>query len=186
MKQFNNLKIGARILIGFFIVIIIAGVIGGVGISNLQRVNSSYQVSYGDSVNALELLEEVSSSFQRSRMNIYGLVLAESLSDKKFYLERVENFDRIMNEGIATYQNILSAYDSDEIKEILNHVNSLTASLEKYTSAKNNLVNTMGMNLDLKMDAYRELKDGNVRSAALEVDESISNIIKYEKEFAHS
>ena len=84
MKRFNDLKIGIRILIGFFIIVLIAGLIGGIGIYNLRQVNQSYQMSYGDSVDVLGQLEEMSNSFQRSRMNTYGLVLAESPADKSF------------------------------------------------------------------------------------------------------
>ncbi len=186
MKKFNNLKIGVRILIGFFTVIMIAAAIGTVGIQNLKQINASYESSYGDSVAALELLETVSSSFQRSRMNLYGLILAESAADKEFYLERTYSFEKTMNEGIATYQNILSAYDLDEIKDILTHLNSLTASVERYTALRENLIRTQAMDATLQTDAYHELKEGDLRSAALEVDEAISNIIAYEKEYAYS
>lgn len=186
MKQFNDLKIGVRILIGFFAIVIIAGIIGIVGIFNLRQVNNSYKSSYGDSVDALELLEDVSSSFQRSRMNVYGLVLAESSSDKDFYIERIHHFENQMNEGIATYQDILSVYDSNEIKDILNNLNRLTEAVKNCSAERENFINTMGMDNSLRSKAYRELKDGDMRSTALEVDEAIGHIIDYEKEFAHS
>ena len=186
MKRFNDIKIGTRILIGFLIVIFIAGIIGGVGIYSLQHVNTSYRSSYEDGVDALDLMEKISSSFQRSRMNIYGLVLADTSLDKDFYLERVRSHENTMNEGIATYQNILSVYDSDEIRDILDHLDNLIVSVEKYSTLRDNFVSTLGRGAKYRMEAYNELKDGELHSAALEVDEAINNIINYEKEFAHS
>src|SRR5690554_3384160 len=90
MKWFYNLKIGLRITIGFLLATIVAGIIGSIGIFNLQRVNGSYKVAYTDSVTALEYVERISSSFQRIRMNLNGLVLAETPTDKKFYLEKID------------------------------------------------------------------------------------------------
>ncbi|MGI6752310.1 MAG: methyl-accepting chemotaxis protein [Anaerovoracaceae bacterium] len=186
MKWFNDMKIGVRILMGFLIVVIIAGAIGGVGIYNLQRVNNSYKVAYKDSVDVIGLLEDISSSFQRNRMNLYGFVLADSSEDKRFHQERIENFDKIVKEGIATYQNILSVYDSHEIKDILNHLDRLVVGMDEYISQRDKLISSMGMDPSQKMNAYHDLKDGVVRAAALDVDEAIESIITYEKEFAYS
>lgn len=186
MKRFKDFKIGVRILIGFFAVIVIATIIGGVGILSLQKVNNSYKSSYGDSVDVLDLLEDTSSSFQRCRMNTYALILADSPSDKQFHIERIETFEKTIKENIATYQDVLSVYDSNEIREILDNLDLLVSSFNKYVDVREDLVKTTGMDPELRQEAYHKIKDGDVRNAALEVDDAIGKLISYEKEFAQS
>ncbi len=186
MSWFANRKIGFRILFGFTIAIVIAVIIGVVGIFSLLNVNNSYNVSYGDSVESLGLLEETSNAFQRGRMNTYGIILAESREDKEYYLSRVENFDNVLDKNIREYKEVLSIYNEEDIKDILDHLDHFTNGLGEYVSLRTELIDTMAMDPAYRMEAYNELKNGDLRTKALEVDEYMENIVNYEIEFAHS
>jgi len=72
-KSFNNLRIGVRIIIGFFIIVAIACIIGVVGIQNLKNVQDSYALDYESTVDALEYVERISSHFQQIRVNVLVL-----------------------------------------------------------------------------------------------------------------
>jgi methyl-accepting chemotaxis protein len=116
VKWFLNLKIGARIITGFLLVAIIACVIGVAGIIALGRIQGAYTVAYTDSVEALEYTERISSSFQRTRMNVYGVVLADTRADKEYHIERVEHFGNIIVENIEAYREMLSSYKYEEVE----------------------------------------------------------------------
>ncbi len=182
-KWFENKKIGFRIMFGFMIAILVSSIIGGIGIFSLTSINNSYNIAYTDSVNALDLMEDISSSFQRSRMNLYGIILAETQSDKAYYMERMGEFEKNMEHNLDIYLDTLSAYDTSEIAEILDSLGSIREGLEVYKGLKNNLIETKGMDPELRMDAYQELKDGQIRAIALEVDQEVERLINLELEF---
>lgn len=55
-KWFNNLKIGVKIILGFFIIVVISCAIGIVGILNLNSVQTAYERDYSSSTQAMEHL----------------------------------------------------------------------------------------------------------------------------------
>lgn len=183
-KWFENKKIGFRIMFGFMIAILVSSIIGGIGIFSLRSINNSYNMAYTDSVNVLDLMEDISSSFQRSRMNLYGVILAETQSDKTYYRERIDEFEKAMGQSLDIYWDTLSDYDSGEIAEILDSLDNINKDLEIYKSLKNDLIESKGMDPELRMDAYQELKDGNLRAIGLEIADEIEKLINLELEFA--
>lgn len=183
-KWFENKKIGFRIISGYLLAITIAVIIGVVGIIGLLNINASYNFSYSDSVDVLEDMEDISSSFQRIRMNLYGFVLAESQEDKSYYLGRIKEFDDVLRAGIVEYRNTLEGYDSDEIRDILNSLDALDSGLNKYNNLQGEIIDTMGMDSQYRMLAYNELKNGEIRQIALEIDQVIGDVINYEVNFA--
>lgn len=185
-RWFENKKISFRIMFGFMLAIAIAIIIGVVGIFSLLNINNSYNVSYSDSMEALGIMEKISSSFQRARMNLYGIVLAESQSDKAYYIDRMESFQKDIDENLETYRKTLSGYNSNDIREILDSLDAVEIRLGKYRAEKEKLITTLGMDSEYRMEAYNELKNGNLRTMALEADEAIGDIINYETQFAGS
>ena len=183
-KWFENKKIGFRIMFGFMIAILVSSIIGGIGIFSLRSINNSYNMAYTDSVNVLDLMEDISSSFQRSRMNLYGVILAETQSDKTYYRERIDEFEKAMGQSLDIYWDTLSDYDSGEIAEILDSLDNINKDLEIYKSLKNDLIESKVMDPELRMDAYQELKDGNLRAIGLEIADEIEKLINLELEFA--
>lgn len=185
MKRLNNLKIGTRILIGFFVVVIISGIIGGVGILNLQRVNNSYDVAYTDSVTALQYTEEISSSFQRMRMNLYGYTLAETTQDKEYYADRISVFYATIQENIAKYREMLSSYAAEDVVLELALIDAIEDTLAAYSEKESDFVTGAGMDPTRRSEAFEQLKDGGeIRVLALAVDDAIKNLITYNIDYA--
>lgn len=187
MKWFNNLKIGTRITIGFLLVAIIAGVIGIIGISGLQRVNESYNVAYTDSAAALEYMERISSSFQRIRMNLFGVVLAETPADKQFYLERIDEHKNIIDENMAKYKEMLSKYTAEEVEHELELIDAVQTSLNAFGEKRKKLIEEVGMDPERRDEAFELLKDGGeLRNLALSVDDAITELINYNNDYAEN
>lgn len=183
-KWFKNKRISFRIMCGFLLAITVAIAIGIVGIVSLLNVNNSYSISFTSSADALDLVELISSSFQRSRMNLYGLVLAETQTDKEYYLGRMKEFDAIVDEKLAEYDIILSEFDEVDIRDILHNVDNFKESYADYKEERQYIIDNLAMDPKYRMDAYDELKNGAVRSVALVADEALNSIVEYEVEFA--
>lgn len=185
MKKFNNLNIGTRIIVGFLIVVIIAGLIGGIGIFSLQRVNSSYSISYTDSTAALEYTEGISSSFQRIRLNLLGIILAETVRDKEFYIDRMDEFKSVIDENIANYRDMLSVYKEEEVKNEINFIDSVQERLIAFGGKREEMIQTVGMDPERRSEAFEWVQDGGqLRDLALAVDEAINDLIEYNKFYA--
>jgi methyl-accepting chemotaxis protein len=185
IKWFKNLKIGVRILIGFLLVAVIACAIGCIGILSLQQVNGSYKVAYTDSVDALKYVERISSSFQRIRMNVYGVVLADTRDDKEYHIERIDNFQNVINENLAKYNEMLSSYKVEQVETGLQSINDVQTSLEAYSEKMNVFVNGIAMDTDRYEEAYELLGvGGEINNSALAVDDAITELVNYNIDYA--
>lgn len=185
MKKFNDLKIGTRIMTGFLVVVVIAGLIGGIGVLGLQKVNGSYKVAYTDSSAALEYSEGISSSFQRIRMNLYGLILAETAAEKEYYAARMGDMKVIIDDNIGKYRTMLSSYKAEDVKHELELIDAVQDSLVVFGAKRTELVDNVAMDPERRSEAFQYLKDGGeLRNLALAVDEAIRNLINYNIEYA--
>jgi len=183
--RINDLKIGARITIGFLIVAFIAAIIGAVGIISLTTVNGSYRTSYTDSVDALEYIEGISSYFQRIRANIYVTVIANTPDEKQIYSDRVDKYREVIDEYIAKYREMLKNYKEEEIKTERELLNRLETSLLDYDQKRDEFVREIALNNNRREEAYVWVQDGGEMRALSEVvDDVIEELIEYQSTYS--
>jgi methyl-accepting chemotaxis protein len=185
MKWFKNLKIGVRNLIGFLLVALIACVIGGIGVFSLQSVNWSYNVAYTDSINAMQYVERISSSFQQIRSNLNGLVLAETKNDKEYYIERMTTHKSVIDENIAKYREMLSSYKAEDVKTELELIDAVQTSLATFGEKRNELIDGSVMDSSRRSEAFKLIKNGGqLHTLATAVDDAIIELINYNNDYA--
>jgi len=187
MKKFNDMKIGARIIIGFLVVILIATLIGGVGIFSLRNIGDTYKVAYTDSTEALEYMERISTSFQRIRMNVYGVTLAANTQDKNFYLESIADFKEVIDENIGAYRKMLESYAAEDVVIEIKLIDQVQDALLNYGAERNDYLEQVGMSADSRESGMVWLGEGSkIRDAALSVDEAIDELIDYNLDYAQN
>jgi len=143
-KSFNNLRIGVRIIIGFFIIVAIACIIGVVGIQNLKNVQDSYALDYESTVDALEYVERISSHFQQIRVNVFGFALSYDSDEKReYYTERIAEHINTVNESINGYREILSKYDASEVETEMKLLDNIQAALNEFGVLRNKMMNDL-------------------------------------------
>jgi len=104
-KRFNNLKIGTRIIIGFLIMVMIAGIIGLIGIINLESVQDSYSLDYSNSSLALQYTEKISSTFQQIRVSMLAYYIhSDSEEERAGYNDQIEQYKRDIDDTISAYR----------------------------------------------------------------------------------
>ena len=90
MKWYYNLKVSAKLLLGFVLVAIIASVIGVLGISNISAIDKSDTELYENMTVPLAQIGEISTYFQRSRINVLQVILETGEIKMKEYADRVQ------------------------------------------------------------------------------------------------
>jgi methyl-accepting chemotaxis protein len=78
MKWYYDLKIGTKLLSGFVLVALIAGVIGYVGITSLKNLTASGDVLYAKNTVPLGDIGVLSTAFQRQRTNVLEFIIAKN------------------------------------------------------------------------------------------------------------
>lgn len=180
MKWFVNLKIGIRIIIGFLLVAVIAGIIGGISIVTLQKVNDSYSVAYTDSVKALEYLERISSSYQRIRANLFAMVLSDDQLVKEYFIEGMNECKEIIDDSISRYMEMLSRYEADEVAKEIELIDYVQGNLAAYEKKRNEFIEQVGMDTSRRYEAFELLRDdGEMGLLAQAVDEAVSELVEY-------
>jgi len=100
MQWFNNMTLKGKLLTGFVLVAIVAAIIGGVGIYNIHKMDEADTKLYEKITIPIADLGNISTGFQRTRINLREMVGAESHADKQAAIDtikkiRAENTERI-------------------------------------------------------------------------------------------
>lgn len=185
-KWLTNKKIGTRILLGFLVVAVITAAVGGIGIFSLQSVHQSYSLAYTDSVTALSYVEELSSTFQAMRIQVFGVVLAQSAQDKEEYVARIAEYGQTMRDAVAGYRDMLSRYEVSAVQNEHDLINAIEAELLGYAELRDALVSGIAMQADRQAEAYESLRTGGaIGTQAQQVDAVIRELIDYNNRYAH-
>lgn len=83
MRNFYNLKISTKLLTGFIIVALIAGVVGGFGMININKLDQSDTELYQYMTVPISQIGNVSISFQKLRVHVRDLLLAATPEAKE-------------------------------------------------------------------------------------------------------
>ncbi|MEM1485868.1 MCP four helix bundle domain-containing protein, partial [Oscillospiraceae bacterium PP1C4] len=183
-KWFYNLKISARMIFGYAIVIIITAIVGAMGIFSVQKVNTAYTTMYQNNMMALEYLEKGAVAFQRSRSCIATIALngVNHNEEKiKYFLERLDFHNGNIDESLTNYsQTSLSPDEKVEFDNLNSHIKEFRDQLEK---AKQLVANKRAV------DA-QTLIENQMRDVATVVDASFTQLfelnVEMGKEYVHN
>ncbi len=186
IKWFRNLKIGIRIIIGFFFIVAISCTIGVVGILNLRTVQDSYALDYTSSTNLLENVEKISSRFQRIRINVFGFALSRGSEEQmEYYIERIAEHKNAIDEGINAYHDILDAYDESEVEVELQLLNNIQTALNEFGAMRRQLMDKL-QDGSISTEEFTSLfsEGGEAHDLASNVDNAIQELIDYNIDYA--
>ncbi len=136
MKWFYNLKIAAKLLIGFIVVAALAGLIGVYGIINLRMVNENDTKLYEENLMGIANISSLSNDFISVRMVMRDLIMNLDETDKSKYVDSVneylEDFDIVMTEYEV---RITSKEDRDNFNEVASLMEPYKAAVEEIIDA---------------------------------------------------
>ena len=186
-KWYGNLKIMNKIIGGFLIVALIAGIIGAVGIISLSTIGNSYHIAYSDSVAALQYIERISSSFQEIRANLFEMTLADDSAYKKECIASINDHRQTVNENLAKYKTMMEKYTEEQVATELKLLAELEESVQTFGHKREEFMNGIGMDTVRRSEAFRRLSDGGeLHTLAQDMETAIDALIDYNNEYADS
>lgn len=107
MQWFNNLKIGTKLISGFVIVALIAGVIGFIGIQKIHQIEEADTKLYEKITVPIGDLAHITASFQRIRINLRDLVETNDSQEKAQILETIKKLRNETSEKSVSYEKTI-------------------------------------------------------------------------------
>jgi methyl-accepting chemotaxis protein len=106
MNTINNLKISVRLIGSFLIVALLSGLVGSIGISYLNKIQEADTLLYQNQTVAISQLGDIATSFQRTRVNLRDLILAEAGQDQG-YIDTIKQLAAEQEATSAEYQKLI-------------------------------------------------------------------------------
>ncbi|HAN09619.1 MAG TPA: methyl-accepting chemotaxis protein [Clostridiales bacterium] len=162
MKLFNNMKIGAKLIIGFITVAVIAGIIGVIGIVNLKTETTGYSNLFKNYGSAQGYIGFIAEAVQKERAATRDLILEKNI---KKYVDTMIQADVVIDKNMKLYeQTCITKEDKDMYNELI-------TLLIDYRNLKDRLVELSSQ--DMKDEAYKLLRD----PASIKIVEDVTILI---------
>lgn len=135
MRWFYNMKIGAKLIFGFALVAIIAGVVGTVGIYNMNSLDKEYNSLYKEYGIPLGDIADVSVYYQLIRVNLRDLVIEGNGENSDTYVKSIKENEEKMNASMDAFKTSLQ---TEEGKAVFA---DLEASLKEFEPIQEQIIN---------------------------------------------
>ncbi len=188
MKWFGNLKIGIKLMVGFLIVAVIAGVVGFTGITNIHRIKTADHQLYENNAVPLARIGQIASLFQRIRVSSLYLIIYTEPPKIEAEIQKIQDYRNQIGQLIDTYQKkvlgannlrVLAEYQATRV-EYLKHLEKLIAmarnttdkqlifvyaTSEAYQNSVKAYMDTINTMVELQTADAKTAADSNVRIA---------------------
>ena len=122
MKWYYNLKIGTKLILGFIVVALLAGIIGFYGITNMNIIKNNTTIIYDNVTVPLEQLANISITFQRQRVITRDIVLYSNLEDRQYRADVIKDYDQTIEELVNSYEKTIVDNAGHQQLNILNQI----------------------------------------------------------------
>lgn len=140
MKTFSNLKIGAKLMIGFIIASIISGIVGIVAIINIKAIVNRGEELYRQNTVSVSYYGDLGSAYQKLRVLTRGIILENK--DMQNYVSQINDVDRTISDDLSKIEPTISS--KEEITEFKN----LKDEFDKYEPVKQKIISYAVANQD--------------------------------------
>ncbi|MBV5316485.1 MAG: MCP four helix bundle domain-containing protein [Desulfobulbaceae bacterium] len=107
MAWFNNMTLKGKLLAGFITVAIIAGAIGGYGIYNIKIIDAADTKLYQMITVPLEEMADISTAFQRIRVNARDIIAANTSDEREKFTGRIKELRESIEKTSASFEKTL-------------------------------------------------------------------------------
>lgn len=173
MQWFYNLKIAAKLIIGFIIVALIAGVVGVFGVMRIQSINNNDTKLYKFNTKPLGYIANAGNIFQGIHVNIRNILIDSGNSNN--YINEITAYYEELDKNLEEMGKTISSSDEqkeydtiisliDKIKPLSDNVCDLALAGQMDQAKKVLLeeVNPIGRDIDTQID---KLLESNINQA---------------------
>ena len=187
MQWFNNMKIMPKLMTGFMLVALLAGLVGYIGINSIKELDDKDTLLYEKITVPISILQDMTDNFHRLRNNLLELTLAETLEERsalnKSIVDRRSELGKFSDEFGKTIvtKELKDVYAEDQknriaynqiADQVINMVNTgnpvgaralLRGEGEKVRIAYQNNLQKM---VDIKVAGAKQTSENNAAQAA--------------------
>lgn len=114
MSWFYNLRIKTRMLAGFLLIAMIAGIIGFIGITKMREITDRDTILYERMTVPISLLSTISVAFQQIRVDTRDIILAQNPEEIQEYKAQINELRAVMDQEGEAFQKLII---SDEMRQ---------------------------------------------------------------------
>ncbi len=103
----NNLNIGAKLISGFVVVALIAGVLGLVGIRKIHQINVADKLLYEKITVPTAQLLTISTNFQKIRVNVLYVLRSSVRGEKEKLIEGIKEFQESIDKEASLFEKTI-------------------------------------------------------------------------------
>jgi methyl-accepting chemotaxis protein len=170
MKWFVNLKIGARLVVSFCIVALIAAVIGLVGTYNLNNVAKSSSEMWQDNAVPISKLGDVLQRYQHVRLSTLKAVMENESGKIREYIDDMAQDSRVITEEVEFCKKVAQ---TEEEKALARTAEEKRADYRTYLKVVQDLA------LANKDDEARAVLLGDMTKSAIAYQDAIEDWVKF-------
>ncbi len=175
MRWFYNMKIGLKLLSSFVLVSLIAGLIGLIGIGNIQKIAAKDAIMYENALLPIADIGRISTAFQRVRVNLAKFLLSSDRENKIKYGEQIKSLGNDITKLSGNLEkNIATAEGKQLFKGLQERRDTLRPVIDRIIS-----LSTAGKDYEA-----RALYEGEATRAALDEQAAIDKLIDYHSKSA--
>ncbi|WP_315068047.1 methyl-accepting chemotaxis protein [uncultured Clostridium sp.] len=169
MYYFKNLKISQKLISAFITVAILVGVVGGVGLSNMNKINTNAIKMHDENLNSIQCLYDLRLNFAEIRTDIIR-ILFQGKNDQTANLAKEINslFDE-SDKLMEAYSNTLT---SDDDKKVLSELKQSASSYKEEMNSISKLVVE-----ENNYDAANERFKGKVVNIRRSIESTLDKLI---------
>ena len=172
MQCFNDLKIGAKILVAIVSVALIAVVIGGVGVKQIGAIDEADTLLYERVVVPMEELGDIAVKFQRLRINVRDFVEAETPQARQAALESIKQLRKEIDALVDQFEKTII---TDEGRALFKEFKNTR---EDYGGHVNDVIDLVHAG---KQAEAQSLVHGEMKKAAFAANEVIDKLQESKK-----
>lgn len=166
MKWYYNLKISAKLLTGFILVAIIAGIVGAVGIMNLINIDAEYTVLFNEYGKPLGNIGDASSYFQRTRGALRDLII-ENDNDITKYISNIKTYDQNVDRNLDDFEKNINSQETTAL------FNSVKSDINKYRIEEEKIIRAA---TDKKANEALALLRGDAQTLVTSIDDGLNKL----------
>ncbi|GAB4301851.1 MAG: hypothetical protein Fur0034_16080 [Desulfuromonadia bacterium] len=135
MQWFYDMRLSSKLMTGFILVAIVAGVIGGFGITRIKHIDEDGTHLYTNMTVPLAEIGAISTSFQRMRCNMLEMVVAESADKVNENKKRADNRNADIATVMESFQKtILTEEGRKQFADLQQKLNAFLEQKKRYES----------------------------------------------------
>lgn len=169
MRWFKDLNIGKKLMVGFMMIVLITGLVGAVGISNIRDMDAMDNELYEVNTLSIGNIARASTAYQRIRVSIGQAIEENDKEKKKQYLNTIAELHKTMDTELNHFEKSIRS------PEVRQEFNKLKAIQGKWSVI---LDETLRLTSAGENQAAYAIYLGQGNQYSVEMSQSIDNLIE--------